>query len=622
MLSSTDIFSQYYPVALVPDSLKSNAFMIVRDETRVIEMKTVNSGKEKITTILTILNKKGEDMAYLALPYDKNSSVNIKDIIYFDNNGKKIKSVKQSDITDSPAFGTSMLFSDNRMKFFKPSQPDYPYTIKYDYELEYNNRISFGCWQPFTDYNVSAQHCLFTINYPKNLKINRKEINVHIKSSQIHNDNVVETWELSNLTAIEDEPYDISLTERVPSVYLMPSVLLYNNYEGRADNWSDYGKWINSLYNGRDEISDGEKRKVESLLKEVNDTLARIKMLYKYIQENTRFVAIKLDLGGFQPFDAKTVSENGYGDCKALSNYMHSLLKFIGVKSYPAIVSSGTYKEPIFHDFPNFRQFDHVILCVPRLSDTIWLECTNQKIPFGFLGDFTDDRDVLLITEEGGKFAHTRKYDTSDNIRSCKSEFNIDSTGKAICSVRTYYQGLQYDNISDLLNLNYEEQKKWLNTNSTLPSFQLNSFSITDLKREIPVASVTESAISGNFCSFSGKYMLLSLNLLNAQKSIQKMLKPRYSDILISRSSIDYDTMIYRIPKNFRYESIPVENNINSAFGSYSCSVMAKENEIIFIRKFTILEGRYKPSYYKDLYEFILSISKADKTKIILSKKT
>ena len=99
-----------------------------------------------------------------------------------------------------------------------------------------------------------------------------------------------------------------------------------------------------------------------------------------------------MDLGGLQPFDAKTVFETGCGDCKALSNYMFSLLKLIGVRSYPAIVSSGTYIEPIFLEFPNFQQFDHAILCVPHLKDTIWLECTNQKIPFGFLGDFTDDR--------------------------------------------------------------------------------------------------------------------------------------------------------------------------------------------------------------------------------------
>ena len=114
--------------------------------------------------------------------------------------------------------------------------------------------------------------------------------------------------------------------------------------------------------------------------------------------------------------------------------------------------------------------------------------------------------------------------------------------------------------------------------------------------------------------------MVLPLNILNSQRAIQKMLKPRQSDILISRSSVDYDTLVYKIPKNYKYESIPSGTSFDSKFGNYSCTVSAKENEIVFIRKFTLFEGRYKPGDYKQLYDFIMSVSKADNTKILLTK--
>jgi hypothetical protein len=621
VFSSTTVYSQYFPVSLIPDSLKNNAFLIIRDEVREVKMKSENSSVEKIVKILTVLNKTGEDMAYLSLLYDKNSSIKVNDIIYYDLNGKKIKSVKQSEITDSPAYGSSLLFSDNRIKHFKPNQSVYPYTIKYDYEINNSNIISFACWRPFNDYNISVQHSLFTIEYPLKDKINRKEINVQLRSSAKTSESVIDTWELNNLPAIEYEPFSISLQERIPSVYLMPAVLIYDQYKGTADNWANCGKWFYSLYQGKDEISDVEKLKIQSLVKDIPDTLERIRTLYRYMQGNTRYVAIALGLGGYQPFDAKTVFETGYGDCKALSNYMHSLLKYIGVKSFPARVSSGRYKEAIFTNFPNFQQFDHIILCVPHLHDTIWLECTNQKIPFGFLGDFTDDRDVLLITENGGTFGHTRKYKANDNIRSNKSEFNIDSIGTATYILKTVYNGLQYDEISELLTSNYDEQKKWLYTNSTLPSLQITNFSLTEYPREVPVAVLNESGIAGNYCSITGKYLILPLNILNSQKSIQKMLKPRQSDILISRSYIDYDTLVYNIPKNYEFETIPKSINITSQFGTYSCTIIGSVNRIEFIRKVTLLEGRYKPSLYKDLYDFVLTISKADNTKILLTKK-
>jgi hypothetical protein len=616
------IDAQNYSVTLIPDSLKENAHCVIRDFTKYFELKSINSGIESIKKVITILDKDGESKAYLYIQYDKNSKVTINQISIFDASGKKIKTVKSSEILDSPAFSESGLYSDNRTKFYKPDFAVYPYTIEYDYEINSTNLISYGCWRPITNYDISVQHAQLNLSYPINIKINKKEVNYSGKQVEIQKDGMLtNTWELNNLKAIEDEPFDISIPERTSGIYLMPNELIYDDFRGVVNNWEEYGIWVNKLFSGRDELSEIGKLKVNALLKDISDPLERIRTLYTYMQENTRYVAITLGIGGYQPFSAKTVFETGYGDCKALSNYMYSLLKFIGVKSYPALVSSGRYIEPIFKDFPNFQQFDHEILCVPFNTDTIWLECTNQKMPFGFLGDYTDNRDVLLITPNGGQFAHTKKYLAKDNVRISNSYITIDSTGTATCSIKTKYQGLQYDDIFDLLGSNYEEQKKWLYKYSTLPSTQITGFSIINSKKEDPVASINENVISRNYCSFSDKYMLLPLNLINGQKPIKNMLKTRVSDVLVSRSFTDYDTLTYQIPENYKPESVPLGKSINSNFGEYSCSISVIDNKIVYTRKFLLNQGRYKPSEYKDIYKFILSISKADNVKIILIKR-
>ena len=615
------ITAQLYSVASLPDSLKTNSNCVIREYTRADELKSVNTGIVRIKRVITVLTKEGDSNAELSVNYDKNSTVNIKEIVIYDGNGRKVKSVKQSDIKDYPAFGSSELYSENRIKYYDPDHAVYPYTVAYEFEIRKDNIISYGVWRPLSDYNMSVQHASFTFTHPADVKINIKEMNFPVKKQGASDSEIYHSWEVSNLKAIEEEPMDMSLAERIPGVFLMPARLIYDKYEGSANSWVEFGKWIYSLYLGRDQISETEKVKIDLLLKAVPDTLERIKALYKYMQERTRYVAVTLGIGGFQPFDAKTVFETGYGECKALSNYLYSLLKYSGIKSFPGLVAAGSYKVPIFTDFPNFLQFNHVILCIPFRKDTIWLECTNQKIPFGFLGDFTDDRDVLLIDEDGGKFAHTTRYEAGDNIRISNSEFLLDSTGTASCNTRTIMQGLQYDNIMGLLGSNYDEQKKWLYSNSTLPALQIKNFSIGESRKSIPSATINESSVSKNFCSFSGNNMILPLNLINVQKPLKKMLKPRKSEILISRSFTDWDTLVYKFPKSYSYETLPARTNINSAFGSFTTTVSGNGNEILYIRTLTIKEGRYKPSEYENLYNFILAISKADNTKIILSKK-
>lgn len=336
------------------------------------------------------------------------------------------------------------------------------------------------------------------------------------------------------------------------------------------------------------------------------------------MQGHTRYVNITLGIGGYQPFPAKTVFETGYGDCKALSNYMHALLAYAGIKSYPALVSSGRYIEPIFKDFPNFSEFDHVIVCVPLKKDTLWLECTSQSIPFGFLGDFTDDRDVLLITDQGGKFAHTKCYSADDNMRTCKADFTIDPFGIATCSVRTNYHGLQYNDIEEFLNDTPDDQKKWLYKNSDLPSLTITKFDFTNDKKPYPTATINESNTSKTYGSITGNYMVIPLNRINVEEAIPKVVGERQSDFIIKRSSLDYDTLVYHIPANYKIESVPDSKNINSPYGEYSFTVTVKGNELTCIRRFKIKQGTHKAADYKSFYNYCLAISKADDSKAML----
>src|SRR3546814_899435 len=185
-------------------------------------------------------------------------------------------------------------------------------------------------------------------------------------------------------------------------------------------------------------------------------------VLYGFLQRKTRYVSIQIGIGGFKPMAAATVDRLGYGDCKGLVNYMRALLAVVDIPSYYCVVEAGNAKRGIRADFASMDQGNHVILCVPLEQDTVWLECTSQRLPFGFLGSFTDDRTVWACTPEGGKLLKTPGYAVAASTQERRAELQLAGDGTVAGHMQTVFSGGQYDNHLEIAESNGGEQMKML----------------------------------------------------------------------------------------------------------------------------------------------------------------
>lgn len=612
--------AQEYSAVGIPDSLKENAHSVLRSYIKDFKLNTINSGTEKVHKVITILNKNGDADAELYLMYDPDSKLSINKARIYDKNGKLVKKIKDSEIYDVPKYESFTLFSDNRVKYYAPNFAEYPYTVEYEYEYSHKNLISYNYISPFGGTKVSTQYAKYTFSYPEGVTYSKKELYCSVKPIHgVNNGMQFDQWEFANCKAIESEPF--SYMYKIPSIMLMPTKLIYNQYEGSASNWNEYGKWLYSLFKGRNIIDEKEKPRIDAVLHKAKSRIDSIKFLYEYMQNRTRYVNVTLGIGGYQPFTAQSVYENGYGDCKALSNYMCSLLTYAGIESYPTLVCAGDYPKPVYFDYPNFKTFNHVIACVPNQGDTIWLECTNQSSPFGFLGHFTDNRDVLLLTPNGGKWARTKMYTPQQNSRICNAHFTIDSLGNASTSIDIAYSALQYDDVYQYFLQTTDLQRKWLYKTISLPSMQILSYTIENNKALIPTAKLSIKASSLNYCTFSGNYMIMPLNLINVQEPIEKMMKKRTTDFVLDYPSTDYDTITFIVPANYSIGAMPADKEIKSDFGRFLYKVRAEGNKVTYYREYELSDGHFPAADYKRFYDFVISVSKADNIKLMLTKK-
>jgi hypothetical protein len=168
-------------------------------------------------------------------------------------------------------------------------------------------------------------------------------------------------------------------------------------------------------------------------------------------------------------------------------------LDAVGISSHYTLVFAGVDAKDIQVDFPS-NQFNHVILYVPTESDPIWLECTSNSLPAGYLGDFTKDRHVLVTTADGGFLTKTPAYSTEDwNRITSQSKLEIDLKGDAKLESEITQSGNFAERILYLKSLDDERgQKEFFSTGFSVAGLVINQLQV-DVK---PMDSLLLAEIS------------------------------------------------------------------------------------------------------------------------------
>jgi transglutaminase-like putative cysteine protease len=574
--------------------------------------------------IITVLNKFGDKHIEAYLHYDDNISVKDLEAVIYDKLGNEIKKIKQKDFRDYSAVSGGSLYTDSRVYVMEYTPLDYPYTVEFSYRTKTSNTAFLPSWQPVNNYYQSVIKSKFTIldEAESNLRHLEKNLDYFEDIKVVKSKNSI-SCEANNLTAIERESYSPNLSTYSPLVRFAISKFHLEGVDGEAENWKEFGKWrYDKLVKGRDEITEETKKEILNLTQGIDDPVEKAKIVYEYVQSKTRYINVSVGIGGWQPIDAKTVDEVKYGDCKGLSNYTKALLKVVGIDAKYTVLYAGSSKMSVEQDFASM-QSNHVILNIPMEDKDIWLECTNQDIPFGFLGDFTDDRDVLVIDENGGQIKRTDAYLAKDNYQNLTGQIEISPEGdlEADYVIKSY--NIQFDNKYFLQNRPDNEIKKYYKRYySHLNNLKINSFELTKNENEIEFVEKINLS-SGKYCKKFGNRLMMTVNALNQSINIPDKEKSRQTPFVVSRGYFDEDYIEYNLPTGLVLESKPKNISITSKFGEYHANFSINENgKLIYERSMLLNNGEYSKEDYQEFREFFKEISQADQSKIILINKT
>jgi hypothetical protein len=601
----------------IDSSLLRGAVAVVRLFEENFEVNKIGRATQKVRRVITILKKDGEKYAGIAMQYSKYIRIDKLQATLYDASGKKVKILDKSDIKDVASEEGE--YSDTRIKIASLDFFQYPFTIDFEYEIEFKGTMFFPSFEPQLAPNVSVEKSKLNVEVPEDYQLRYTTYDeqhfLDFRKFQKGNSWFYE-WTSKPLTTykIPDfAPHDYAPT---PSVRLAPSDFKMGGFEGNFTSWENYSSYVYELNKERDEITPEIQQTVNSLITDCKTERAKVEKIYNFLQNSTRYINIAVKMGGWQPEKAENVQKNKFGDCKGLSNYMKTMLRAAGIASIYAIISAGSDETDIDTSFPS-AQFNHAILLVPLANDTIWLECTNQHYAAGWLGDFTHNRHALLVLPQGGKLLKTPVYSKKENYCNKDIFVKISENGQSKVIQSAQYKGILYEKWQQISTLNEKEQQEVILKTSAFSNQNIDKLKIDIKELSLPVAAVNVESSINNYAIKSGKRLFVPINPVTRWTEQFDLVSNRIAPIQLSDTEYQkQDNIKIEIPEGYVLEGKWNDVLLQTPFGNYEMKVSIQNNIIQVTRSVQLNNSCQTANKIEEAKVFCQKMFKTDATRL------
>lgn len=204
-------------------------------------------------------------------------------------------------------------------------------------------------------------------------------------------------------------------------------------------SWGEVGAWYEQLQEARIAATPEIKAKAEELTKGKTTEEEKILALYDFVSTRFRYIGVDLGVGRYQPHAATDVLANRYGDCKDKHTLFAALMSSVGLKAFPALISSRFRVDPAV---PSPDLFDHVITAIPKGDSYAYLDTTTEVAPFGFLlAGLRDRRTLVIPTGASAKLQTTPAEPPFHSFERVTIDSSIDTEGTLDARMRIESRG-------------------------------------------------------------------------------------------------------------------------------------------------------------------------------------
>ena len=592
---------------------QEHAIVVCDEET--FTMQSVSAGTLQVKRVVTVQDEHGLGEATFKVFTNQSETLSsFKGTL--DLPGGKTLKIKKGDL-QTVAIGNG-LAEDGYLTGYVPSGR-FPFTVTYEYTVQYRKGFAvFPTYSPVQTEKTRLKHGSYTLVVPAGTRVG-----YHSTGFEAPRKSARElVWTLDDYAGFVEEHLMPDVRSVVPHVQASPEEFMYDGSSGQQYSWEALGYWLNGLLAGADDLPAERVAEITALTAGCETDLEKVRVVYDFLCNKTRYVSIQFGIGGFRPFPCSSVDKTGYGDCKALCNYFRCLLRATGVESVYTVLN--TRQAHPYPDYCSIGQHDHVMVAVPlkETGDTLLVECTH-RLPLGYRPGHVAGHDVLLVRPGGGQLAAVPGYADSLRLAEIRASVQLREDGSAHVSVTDAYSLDHVEPWLEFRNWDADKQKSRLTSGI---GFQPQDFAVTSVEDNFdsyqgtagwcPVLQIAYEMDSRKFCRVTGPRLFVPVNLFAKRLFIQR--SDRVNPLENEKGGCRHDVVTYHLPAGYTVESVPSPVRLDEEWGSFTSDITVEDGVLTVDQVLHLKTFRADRSRYSDYRSFARALNKAFDASIVL----
>ncbi|RME26744.1 MAG: DUF3857 domain-containing protein [Deltaproteobacteria bacterium] len=240
-----------------------------------------------------------------------------------------------------------------------------------------------GFWFQDRDPVVEAS---YTLDTPSDYVYKWKVKNIDITPEEKkHGSRITRIWRAKDVPPVIEEdgmvaPDDIVAQVKIANEY----VAAFAKWPAcrKIDSWEAMGRCWNEMIKERQVTCPAIDDTVAYIAKKAKDDIDKVRLVWRYMNENIRYVGLERGLAGFVPLSASVVCSKKYGDCKAVAGLITVLCRKLGLRADPILIGTRPQLGDLDTELPGPFHFNHSIARVEAGGKVFWLDATNRYSSF------------------------------------------------------------------------------------------------------------------------------------------------------------------------------------------------------------------------------------------------